>query len=164
MNKDEFWKVLDLLDWKSTGDDDKVLAPAVKYLSKKSVEDIYEFEELLAESLFAIDGIEFAENIGENSYDGQKNYFSADIFLYARCVALVNGREYYEYVLHNPQEMIKDMEFEALLTLAPEAYKLKEGKEFDYSPKKSYETFSNKKLWNKKTSTPSPKIRGLAKR
>ena len=40
--------------------------------------------------------------------------------------------------------MPKDMEFEALLMVARLAYQRKTGEEFDYLPKVSYETFSNR--------------------
>ena len=34
MNEKEFWKILDKLDWNNEGDDDLVLKPVIKYLSK----------------------------------------------------------------------------------------------------------------------------------
>ena len=44
--------------------------------------------------------------------------------------------------------MPKDLEFEALLSLAPNAYELKTGKDFEYGTGCSYETFSNVAGWN----------------
>jgi len=43
--------------------------------------------------------------------------------------------------------MVKDTEFEILLSLSSEAYYIKKGKEFDYESGCSYETFSNKEGW-----------------
>ena len=45
----EFWKIIKLLDWKHEGDDDKVTAPAVDYLSKQSDDFIFRFDEQMAE-------------------------------------------------------------------------------------------------------------------
>jgi len=43
--------------------------------------------------------------------------------------------------------MLKDMEFEALLQIAAEAYEAKTGEDFGFTPSVSYETFSNKAGW-----------------
>ena len=40
MNEKEFWKILDKLDWNNEGDDDLVLKPVIKYLSKLKDEEI----------------------------------------------------------------------------------------------------------------------------
>ncbi len=48
MGEDLFWKIIALLDWRRAGDDDAVLRPAVEALSRRSVEDICAFDELLA--------------------------------------------------------------------------------------------------------------------
>lgn len=34
MDENEFWKIIDMFEWKHTGDDEKVLKKATKYLSK----------------------------------------------------------------------------------------------------------------------------------
>ncbi|WP_425388162.1 DUF4240 domain-containing protein [Ectobacillus panaciterrae] len=64
-----------------------------------------------------------------------------------QCVVVANGRDFYYHVLHHPEEMPKDMEFESLLGVAREAYEQKNDEEFDYLPKFDYETFSNKNKW-----------------
>ena len=51
-------------------------------------------------------------------------------------------------VLFNPSKMLKDTEFEILLSLSSEAYYIKKGKEFEYESGCSYETFSNKEGWS----------------
>ena len=149
MDEEEFWKVISLLNWRYEGDDEKVIKNSVQYLAKKSDEDIFEFYELLSKFLYDLDGIEYAENIGEYSYSQGEYQFSVDFFLYARCVVVANGREFYYKVLNNSKEMPKDMEFESLLYIAPYAYEKKRKKEFNYLAKCSYETYSNKKKWSK---------------
>jgi hypothetical protein len=48
--------------------------------------------------------------------------------------------------------MPKNIDFEPLLYLAHDAYKLKTGKEWEYVPERYiYETFFNKKGWNIQT-------------
>jgi hypothetical protein len=98
--------------------------------------------------LFDLDGIEYAKNIGEDSYVDESNLFSADWFLYTRCCVIANGRYYYYQVLKNPKDMPKDMEFESLLYLAELAYEKKNNDEFDYVSKYDFETFSNKEKWS----------------
>ena len=108
------------------------------------------FEECLSYKLFLLDTKAHAKHIGKDSYVNSKKHFSVDAFLYARCAAVANGRECYEAALKNPPEMPKDVEFEALLTIAPDAYELKTGKELEYTPGCSYETYSNIEGWKAK--------------
>lgn len=148
MMEKEFWSIIDLLDWTKTGDDKKVLAPAIKKLATKNKSDIWRFEERLAFLLHQIDTRHHASHIGKDAYDAKTDYVSADGFLYARCVVAANGRKFYERVLNDPSKMPKDMEFESLLSLAREAFELKTGEEFDYLAGCSYETFSNPAGWS----------------
>lgn len=147
MNENEFWKIIALLDWKREGHDDAVLAPAVAALASKSKADICGFYERMAYLLYLLDTREHASNIGEYSYDAKDDYISADLFLYARCAAVANGRNIYGAALKSPSKMPKDLEFEALLNLAPTAYEEKTGEEFDYLTGCSFETFSNADGW-----------------
>ena len=78
----------------------------------------------------------------EKEEDG---YFSADYFLYTRCAVVAEGKTYYEKILKMPSKMPNDIDFEHLLSLANEAYKLKTGKEFNYTPTFNYETHQNQK-------------------
>src|SRR5439155_6933080 len=133
MREDAFWSIIDLLDWRQQGNDDKVLAPAIKTLASKSKVEICRFAERLAHLLYQLDTKANASNIGEISYDVKSDYVSSDAFLYVRCVAVANGRVFYESALKNPTKMPKDLEFEALLWLAPAAYELKTGDDFDYA-------------------------------
>jgi hypothetical protein len=152
VSESSFWAVIQSLDWGKEGDDDAVIGPAIEVLARMSPDDIKSFEEELAKKLFALDGEKYAREIGEDSYKGPDDHFSVDEFLYARCVAVANGPEFYKSVLADPKEMPKDMEFEALLRIGPEAYKRKTGKELEHTTKVEYETFSNKEGWNAKKS------------
>lgn len=146
MSEDVFWRIIGLFNWKKLGDDDAVVEPAVAALAQMAVPDITRFEDILAEKLHALDTEAHAREIGEDAFRPGK-YFSVDLFLYQRCVIVANGPKFYEQVLANPSEMPKDVEFEALLSVARSAYERKTGQEFEYDPPVSYETYSNRAGW-----------------
>lgn len=148
-SEDEFWKIIALLDWSKKEDDEAIVQPVVDYLSHFSTKAIFDFQDFLSEKLYQLDGQVYAENMGENAYNSQQ-YFSADLFLYARCCVVANGREEYEKVLKDPTQMPKDLFFEPLLYLASEAYQLKTGEELNRLPAYIYETFFNVKGWGTK--------------
>jgi hypothetical protein len=147
MDENEFWNIISMLDWRYSGDDEKVLKSAITYLSKKPNEDIFAFYDILSKLLYDLDGIQYAKNIGEDSYINQDEPFSEDLFLYARCVVVANGKELYYEVLNTPSKMPRDLEFESLLYIAPEAYEKKNASDFEYVSKYDFETFSNKHKW-----------------
>lgn len=146
MDDSQFWEIISLLDWKQE-DEDKILEPVIKHLSKLKVSEIKEFEENLTFKLYNIDTKEHAKNIGKNSYLDNDNHFSVDFFLYSRCKAVANGKLFYEEVLKDPTKMPKDEDFEVLLSISDTAYELKTKKELDYSTGCDYETYSNKDGW-----------------
>ena len=146
MSEEEFWSIIALLDWGKGEEDDAILAPARARLQQYSIGDIRRFQDILAEKLYHLDRQIFAEQIGKYKYNGPHN-FSVDTFLYARACVVANGKEFYEAVLSDPTQMPKDFTFEALLYLAGNAYELKTGESWDYLPKLSYETFSNRDGW-----------------
>jgi hypothetical protein len=148
MSEEQFWAIIETkLDWSREGDDEGVIAPAIAVLARMNVEEIEGFASILAEKLYALDTDRHAREIGEFAYDGPDGGFSVDWFLYTRCCALANGRCYYEAVLSDPTKMPKDMEFEALITIAPAAYEQKTGEAFDFDTPLSFETFSNEAGW-----------------
>ena len=141
-----FWNVMDLCDWKYEGEDDKVLEPVILYLSKQDDELIFLFEDVMTELLYNLDTKVNYERCKEIS--GQD---SDDLFLYSRCVALLNGRDYYQSCLENgfPDELW-NMEFESLLYVPEEAWGRKHGSdsaEYSHMPPLSYETGSNEEGW-----------------
>ncbi len=145
MDEAAFWNIISLLDWGRRRNED-VLAPAVAALSRYSETAIFQFEDILAEKLFALDGEKYAVALGWNG--GSKDYFSPDIFLYARCCVVANGSKFYEKVRTDPASMPKDCTFEPLLYLAEKAHRIQTGDDnYDYISPTSYETFSNAEAW-----------------
>ena len=141
-----FWEIISKIDWTREEDEDR-MKPAIDFLSKKKVSEIKQLQESLSYKLYQLDTKEHAKNIGENSYKNKETHFSVDYFLYVRCCVIANGKSVFESTLKNPKEMPKDIDFEALLYLAEEAYEKRMNKELEYETGCDYETFSNIKGW-----------------
>ena len=75
------------------------------------------------------------------------NYFSVDDFLYVRCAAVAEGKEYYQSIMDYPNKLSADIDFEHILSIAADAYKRTTGRYFEYSPLYNYETKSNIEKW-----------------
>lgn len=146
MEETLFWKLIGMFRWKKTGDDDAVIEPAVATLAKMEIAEILKFADILAEKLYQLDTQAFAENMGADAYRPGK-HFSVDLFLYARCVVVANGPDYFAHVLSDPKNFPKDMDFEGLLSVVPYAYERKTGDEFVHDSPHCYETFSNRAGW-----------------
>ncbi len=149
MDDPSFWRIIALFNWKKSGDDDAVMAPAKKALAAMPEADIFRFADILAEKLHALDTREHCRGgyAGSLDPDDPDDYISADDFLYLRCCVVANGKKRYELALHNPQKMMKDLEFEALLYLAGEAYEEKTGDECPHVAPVDFESFQNKAGW-----------------
>lgn len=162
MNEDAFWKLISQFNWDGTGDDDAVLEPVVQSLVAMEVEDIFRFEDILAEKLHALDTREHCRACyaGELDPDNGDDYISADAFLYSRCVVVANGRKFFSKVVANPKKMPQNMEFEALLSLAQTAYERKTGKSFDHVSPVSFESFQNGDGWKPTEATRPGKYTG----
>jgi len=149
MIDENFWKIISFLDFENN-ENNKIIEPVVQFLAQLSIDEIKAFENSLSEKLYLLDGLEFAQNIGDNAYKGEENPFSSDSFLYARCAVVAQGRKVFEKIKHQPEEMIKNYTFEHLLNVASLAYKRKTGKSFNYIPNYIYETFANSNAWGNK--------------
>ncbi len=147
MDEQTFWDLIAKLDWDEVGDDDAVCEPVIRALAALPEDEIFAFEDHLAEKLYALDTRAHAAAMGEFGWKSDDEPFSLDGFVYARCCVVANGPEAYAEVLADPQAMPKDMEFEALLNVAADAYELKTDDEWDYSAPVDYETFGNKAGW-----------------
>lgn len=160
MNEDEFWKIISLFDWDQAGDDEAVLEPAMNALIELEVEDIYGFDDILAEKLHALDTREHCRACyeGEADPDNGDDYISADDFLYCRCVVVANGREYYQAILSNPKDFPQELEFESLLSLPITAYEEKTDDEYEHISPISYESFQNKEGWKASGATQEGKF------
>ncbi len=145
MTEERFWELVGLLNWKKLGDDDAVVRPLVKALAKLPVEEIFAFDNHLAAKLHALDTEAHARHLLQWE---PGEYLSVDYFLYTRCAVVANGREKFEAVLEDPTEFPPEVEFEAILSVAQEAYEQKTGEEeYPHEPTPSYETFSNSRGW-----------------
>lgn len=153
LNEEVFWEIIALFDWEREGDDLAVMEPAIDYLSQCSIQNIKAFQDILSENLFQLDGEKFARHIGEHAY-GKVRHFSVDLFLYARCCVVANGRQFYEHVLDHPEDMPEDMTFEAILNLADHAFRRKTGFELEYVPAYNYETYFNEEGWGSPAPNP----------
>ena len=135
LSKDLFWEIIDSFDW-SQKTAHAVLTKGVEKLANQETVFIYLFADALHEKLSQLNTKAHAVALS----DGQKGKFSADDFLYARCGVIAEGQDYFEKVMKAPSKMPSDIIFEALLSLPSAAYKLKTGKEFNYTPQQKIET------------------------
>jgi hypothetical protein len=147
MVDERFWQIIDLFDWESVGNDSGVIEASIEALSALSDDDIVGFQETLHNKLFELDAERFARQIGKESYRGPAQSFSKSWFLNVRCCAVANGRELFEEILRDAENMPKDLGFRAICRVAPEAYFRKTGQKLSYTPLKSIETFSNTAGW-----------------
>lgn len=145
LTDNDFWNIINLLNWNQT-EDNAIVEPAIAHLTTLTIGMIYQFEDKLSKKLYQLDKKIFAEQDNENGYHSG-NYFSVDIFLYARACVVANGEQVFQKVLNTPSEFPKDMTFEPLLYIAEEAYKRKTGQQMKYLRQYNYETFSNKEGW-----------------
>lgn len=151
MDEDLFWELIAAFNWKRSGDDDAVMRPAEKRLVALPVEDIFAFDEILAQKLYLLDGQRYADACypGPKTYIGGQPYISVDDFLYCRCAVVVNGQAFFEQVLASPADWPADVEFESVLYLAQLAYERKtKGADYPYIQQVSFETYSNAAGWN----------------
>lgn len=144
MSENDFWDLINLIDWSKRNDEHK-LKPIATALAKKTRTDIKRFAERLAYVLYQLDtrahGMCLAEPLGDC-----EDYVSPDSFLYARCWVVAKGRKVYKGVLLDP-EKFDENEFEALLYIANKAWEEKTGDDFEYETGLDYESFSNQKGW-----------------
>jgi len=144
---DDFWQLIDLLDWSDESDDDKITEPVILTLEHGPLAHIYRFLDILSEKLWNLDTRTHARVFLDDPEE--QGILSSDDFLYARCAVIANGKQYYNNVLGNPPKMPKDLTFEPLLYIAKRAYERKTGKTFMALPTFNYETYSNKEGWAK---------------
>ena len=141
----DFFMIMNTLDWKHEGDNEKVLKPLIAYLAYYGDNMIFAFDDKMAELLYSLDTYEIASKCMEDP-----SSFSSDEFLYTRCVALINGRPYYNSILKGKKNLPKDMDYEDLLYVPMKAWAKAHNESTDKYPHRtpiSYETFSNKEGW-----------------
>lgn len=142
-----FWDTINMLDWSKEDDDELVVEPVIAFLAQQPLSHIYHFSDILAEKLWQLDTRSHAQVFLDDPEE--EGYLSVDDFLYTRCAVVANGKAYYEKILNNPELMPPDLTFEPLLYISLKAYKQKTGKHFIGDSPLHYETYSNKKGWEK---------------
>src|SRR5262245_39267170 len=115
VTQEAFWSLIARLDLRKR-DHRAAIRPLIEALTLLPEEEIRQFDEVLAEKLYALDTVEHARHIGTWSYKNRNEVFSADGFLYTRLMAVAKGRAFYERALADPRRMPKDEEFEFLLS------------------------------------------------
>jgi hypothetical protein len=144
LTADDFWKLIGHIDHDALerGDEDAAAEPLGSALQRLSDQELFAFEEQLAQALYALDGRKYADESGESRG-------SDDGFLYARCYVVGCGKANYEAVLAEPALMPKTTDgwFEGLLTVAEKAFKQRGGGEWTFLPSVSHETGSNEEMW-----------------
>ncbi|MFZ4560968.1 MAG: DUF4240 domain-containing protein [Saprospiraceae bacterium] len=143
----DFWETIAMLDWDKADDDDKVVEPLILFLSEQPIGHIYRFSDILSEKLWQLDTYAHAKVFLDDPEE--EGLLSVDDFLYTRCAVVANGQNYYNKILENPHLMPPDLTFEPLLYIALKAYERKTGKRFLPIYAYNYETYSNKKGWQK---------------
>lgn len=144
MNKNNFFKlIMDVPDWKAKNDED-ILKPLINYLSNRPDEEIYAFHDIMNELLYNLDTRE--------NFEIAKKYYnhSDDSFLYSRCVALINGKEYYDKVSKHKVDDLWIKEFETILSVPMLAWQIKYKQDisnYPHVPLYCCETGSNKNGW-----------------
>lgn len=144
LSEEDFWKIIDVLDWSNADDDQLIIHPAVQRLSAMPIANIHQFQDILSEKLWLLDTQQHAKVFIDAHPKGR---LSVDDFLYVRCAVVAEGQEYFLDVLQHPEKMPLEIAFEALLYLATEAYEAKTQKPFVHTPKYNYETYSNEEGW-----------------
>lgn len=147
MNTEQFFSsLMTICDWDKSGNDDEVLKPLIEYLSELSDEEIFSFDDIMSELLYALD-------TRKNFKTACKYYdHSDDTFLYSRCAALVNGADYYKKVQQGKIIKVWTMEFEAILSVPSSAWAKKHNSDIKNYPHLSafcFETGSNADMWKK---------------
>lgn len=145
MSAIDFFYITDMyLDWEKQGDDLAVLEPLITMLAKWGDELIFAFDDTMAELLYSLDTKEIAQKI----YKGEE--FSADEFLYIRCVALVNSKPFYNNVVKGRKRLKKDLTFEPILCVPAFAWARRHGKdakEYPHVTEFCIESMSNSEGW-----------------
>lgn len=121
MTKNEFWKIIDLIDRAVLlkGDEDISVHPILDHLLTLPEEEIRKFDEILHQYLQRMDKpIYIQEAVAWGHSD--------DGYLYARCWVIALGREHYNSVIYDPTLMPKESEewCELLLYCATQALEI----------------------------------------
>ena len=148
LTRDDFWNLIAT----TGGSIDEESAEALSTrLALRPAEEIVQFADHLASLLYDLDSPTAAAQLVTDPTAGEDPFeLSDDLFLYARCAVVAAGRDAYERVLADPTALAGEwpvFDGEFLITVAPTAYEMATGEEYDHEPPVSYETGSNSGLW-----------------
>ena len=130
MKLQEFWRVIDYAKQQADGDEGAQEKLLVETLAQYSPDEIIEFECLLRQCLEEAD--DFGVMAAEKIIDGS---VTDDSYIYFRCWLVAQGKKVFTEVVHNPDSLADVpsvgafVEFEPLLYVATEAYKIRTGKQ-----------------------------------
>jgi Protein of unknown function (DUF4240) len=148
MTEPEFWSIISTVDGIALdrGDNDAAVRPVQDALyCLKDESELREYQNILAQKLYALDGEVYAENAGESGR-------SDDGFLYMRLYVVARGQRYYEAVLSDPKKMPNSINQWCEELLGPHKYAWarltgQKVSAWPFSPSVSYESGSNGDLW-----------------
>ena len=147
LTEESFWEIIAMLNWEGN-ETVEVINPVIEYLNELPIPAIEEFEDILSEKLFLLDGQKFAEHTGDNAYRGEKHPFSADEFLYARCYVVAQGKDFLLPSSRRTQKKCpKTWVSSHYYPLLPRPTRQKTGQGFSHIPAFIIETFANSDGW-----------------
>ena len=130
INKQEFWRIIDFSKQYAVGNNEVQEALLVKILAQYSPGEIVQFECLLRQRLEEADdfNVMAAEKIMEGSV-------TDDSYIYFRCWLVAQGKQVFTEVVRSPDTLAAvatdevETNFEQLLYVATDAYKISTGKQ-----------------------------------
>ena len=120
MKKNDFWNLLNLLEWKYEGDDEQETKPVMRALARMDEEEIFAFNDIAKKLIADLE----KEKAGRLAAEAS-GFVSEEELRKILCVAIVNGRKYYEDVRKGKSRLNPDLEFGSILTVAEKAWAVK---------------------------------------
>ena len=120
MKKSDFWNLLNLLEWKYEGDDEQVTKPVVRALARMNEEEIFAFNDIAKKLIADLEKEKAVRLAAESS-----GSVSEEELRKILCVAIVNGRKYYEDIRKGRSRLNPDLEFGSILSVAEKAWAVK---------------------------------------
>ena len=151
LSLDDFWSLIDTLNGRIDAESPSELSAQ---LAQRGTDDIKAFSDVLAELVYAIDSRDRAEQLIVDPSEGDEPMsMGDDLFLYARCAVVIEGRDAYQRVLEDPPAMAGRwyaFEAEHLIYISAWAWEKATGTEWDweYQTPVSWETGSNAGQWS----------------
>lgn len=146
MGEREFWEIIGLADWSREGDDEAVTEGMVRHLASLSDEEIFAFDDALAEHLRALD----RRDVAERAFGHDRDRFFPDEFLGWRCACVAGGRGCWEDALAGRSAPPAGARFEELMFAPMRAWPRRHGtnpEAYPHRPVPSCQAFGNRDGW-----------------